>query len=57
MLGEDKPDEDAKTRGQQQKIEEIKEEKPARKGRLAKGVTMIGTAKVHGLMMTIRQAF
>ncbi|XP_078335357.1 uncharacterized protein LOC111132294 [Crassostrea virginica] len=45
LLGEDKPDEDAKTRGQQQKIEEIKEEKPARKGRLAKGVTMIGTAK------------
>ncbi|XP_048752864.2 uncharacterized protein LOC125664222 [Ostrea edulis] len=45
LLGKDKPDEDAKTRGQQQKIEDIKEEKPARKGRLAKGVTMIGTAK------------
>lgn len=47
MLGKDKPDEDAKTRGQQQKIEDIKEEKPAKKGRLAKGVTMIGTAKVR----------
>lgn len=45
LLGKDKPDEDAKTRGQQQKIEEIKEEKPAKKGRMAKGVTMIGTAK------------
>ncbi|XP_062581150.1 uncharacterized protein LOC134242955 [Saccostrea cucullata] len=45
LLGKNKPDDDAKTRGQQHKIEEIKEEKPAKKGRLAKGVTMIGTAK------------
>ncbi|XP_069112536.1 uncharacterized protein [Argopecten irradians] len=45
LLGSDKPDEDAKTRGQNVKIQEAKEEPPAKKSRMAKGVTMIGTAQ------------
>lgn len=43
------PDEDAQTRGQQRKLEEIKNEtapeSPAKKARLAKDTTMVATAK------------
>ncbi|KAK3104403.1 hypothetical protein FSP39_001314 [Pinctada imbricata] len=46
LLGDDKPDEDAKTRGQQAKIEEVKAETASpKKPKMAKGVTMVGTAK------------
>ncbi|OWF55368.1 uncharacterized protein LOC110460778 [Mizuhopecten yessoensis] len=44
LLGNDRPDQDAKTRGQNVKINE-KEDPPAKKPRMAKGVTMIGTAQ------------
>ena len=47
LLGGNKPDQDALTRGQQKKIAEISAEKPAAKrGRMAKAGTMVGTAKV-----------
>ena len=48
ILGDSRPDEDAKTRGQQSQIEDAKAEEPApKKAKLAKGTTMIGTAKVR----------
>ncbi|XP_013393989.1 proline-rich receptor-like protein kinase PERK2 isoform X2 [Lingula anatina] len=40
-----KPDEDAQTRGQQKKIEEIQAEPPAKKPRMQKETTMAETAK------------
>ncbi|XP_033763306.1 uncharacterized protein LOC117344605 [Pecten maximus] len=46
LLGNNRPDDDAKTRGQNVKIQDMaKEEPPAKKPRMAKGVTMIGTAQ------------
>ncbi|XP_060075305.1 uncharacterized protein LOC132554991 [Ylistrum balloti] len=46
LLGNNRPDDDARTRGQNVKIQEMaKEEPPAKKPRMAKGVTMIGTAQ------------
>lgn len=43
-----KPDEDAHTRGQQKKIEEMQAEEPApKKTKLARDSTMAATAKVH----------
>ncbi|XP_064598727.1 high mobility group protein hmg-12-like [Liolophura sinensis] len=49
LLGESKPDADALTRGQQRKIDEISSEKipqsPAKKPRMSKDNTMVGTAK------------
>jgi len=44
--GKGKPDEDAFTRGQQKKIEEISSEKPpSKKAKMARDSTMAGTAK------------
>ena len=41
------PDQDAMTRGQQKKIEEIQSEKPApKKPKMSKNTTMAATAKV-----------
>ena len=48
LLSGAKLDPDATTRGQQKKLDEIAEEStPAKKPRMAKGVTMAATAKVH----------
>lgn len=48
LLGADKPDADAMTRGQQKKIEEISKEAPStpKKVRIQKQGTMAATAKV-----------
>ena len=49
ILGDDKPDADAMTRGQQKKIDEISKEvpaSPAKKARMQKEGTMAATAKV-----------
>lgn len=46
LLGKEKPDDDAKTRGQQHQIDNLKNEQlPAKKAKMAKGITMVGTAK------------
>ena len=48
LLSGAKLDPDASTRGQQKKLDEIAEESsPAKKPRMAKGVTMAATAKVN----------
>jgi hypothetical protein len=49
LLGTDKPDVDALTRGQQKKIKEISEEAPStpKKVRIQKQGTMAATAKVR----------
>ena len=47
LLGGDTPDEDALTRGQQKKIEDIQSEKPSpKKAKMSKHTTMAATAKV-----------
>lgn len=49
MLGDDKPDDDAMTRGQQKQIEALTKEvppSPSKKAKMAKHTTMVGTAKV-----------
>lgn len=47
LLGTNAPDEDAHTRGQQKKIEDIQAEKPSpKKPKLSKNTTMAATAKV-----------
>ena len=49
LLADTNIDPDASTRGQQKKLEEIAEEEeatPAKKPKMAKGVTMAATAKV-----------
>ena len=49
LLADTNIDPDATTRGQQKKLDEIAEESapPAKKPRMAKGVTMAATAKVQ----------
>ena len=52
--GKGKPDEDAFTRGQQKKIEEISSEKPpSKKAKMARDSTMAGTAKVRQLVSAV----
>ena len=47
-MGDDKPDADAQTRGQNKQIADLKKEPepPVKKAKLAKNVTMAATAKV-----------
>lgn len=55
LLGSDKPDADAMTRGQQKKIEEISKEAPSpKKARMQKQGTMAVTAKVYQLLATLK---
>lgn len=53
MLGDDKPDDDAMTRGQQKQIEALTKEvppSPSKKAKMAKHTTMVGTAKVKQVL-------
>lgn len=53
LLGGDKPDADAMTRGQQKKIDEISKEAPSpKKARMQKQGTMAVTAKVYLLLVS-----